>query len=65
VDIRHWAEVEGEAHYGPDPYEEGSIKIATILDLVERATLAMILKLVGLASPNRCLGPNIAVLQQL
>lgn len=63
VDIHHWVKPEGEGHYGPNPLEEGCIRIATVVDLVKRATLAMIVRLVGLASPNQCLRPHIVVLQ--
>lgn len=35
VDIRHWAKPKGEVYYGPGPYDEGCIKIATILDLAQ------------------------------
>lgn len=65
VDIHRWVEGVGEVHCGPIPYEVGCIRIATILDLTEWVARAMIIRLVGSASPHRVLGPQIDVLQQL
>lgn len=65
VDIHRWLKGEGEAYYGPNPYEEICINIVAILDLTEQEAITMIGILVGLASRYRELKLQLVVLQQL